>query len=54
MVIGAHLHGSRGPCGGVHAGAGYFFKNPYQAKMAKNGQKWLETGFLDFLGKPNH
>ena len=54
LVFSETLHGSRGPCGGVHAGAGYFFKNPYQAKMAKNGQKWLETGFLDFLGKPNH
>ena len=55
LVFSETLHGSRGPCRScVHAGAGYFLKNPDQAKMAKNGQKWLETGFLDFLGKPNH
>ena len=48
------LHGFRGPYRDVHGRAGYFWKNPHRAKMTENGQKWPETGILDFLRKSSH
>ena len=32
----------------------FFGKNPHQAKMTRNGQKWPENMVLDFLRKLCH
>ena len=47
LVFSETLHGIRGPCGDVNAGARYFWKIPI-IKMTENRKKWQETGFWDF------